>query len=65
MLQLLKRYRELILVAVLLLVPLGVFFARGKKPAGLSSLENNMIVTEILSAARESVRTGRTVTLSR
>ncbi len=33
------------------------------KPSGLSSLENNMIVTEILTAARESVRTGRTVTL--
>ncbi len=38
--------------------------ARGrKKPAGLSSLENNMIVTEILTAARESARTGRAVTL--
>jgi predicted dehydrogenase len=38
--------------------------ARGRiKPAGLSSLENNLIVTEILSAARESVRTGKTVTL--
>jgi predicted dehydrogenase len=37
---------------------------RGKrKPAGLSSLENNMIVTEILAAARESARTGRTVKL--
>jgi len=37
---------------------------RGKlKPTGLSSLENNMIVTEILSAARESVRTGKTVEL--
>jgi predicted dehydrogenase len=37
---------------------------RGRlKPAGLSSLENNMIVTEILSAARESVRTGKTITL--
>jgi predicted dehydrogenase len=36
--------------------------ARGRiKPAGLSSLENNMIVTEILSAARESVRTGKTI----
>jgi predicted dehydrogenase len=33
------------------------------KPYGLSSLENNMIVTEILAAARESARTGRTVTL--
>jgi predicted dehydrogenase len=33
------------------------------KPYGLSSLDNNMIVTEILAAARESARTGRTVTL--
>jgi predicted dehydrogenase len=38
--------------------------ARGRiKPAGLSSLENNLIVTEILSAARESARTGKTITL--
>jgi len=38
---------------------------RGKrKPAGLSSLENNMIATEILVAARESARTGRTIKLS-
>lgn len=38
--------------------------ARGKlKPGGLSSLENNMIVIEILDAARESARTGRTITL--
>ncbi|MDP8979024.1 MAG: Gfo/Idh/MocA family oxidoreductase [Acidobacteriota bacterium] len=37
---------------------------RGKrKPSGLSSLENNMIVTEILEAARESARTGTTVKL--
>jgi predicted dehydrogenase len=37
---------------------------RGKlRPSGLSSLENNMIVTEILVAARESARTGRKVTL--
>lgn len=37
---------------------------RGKeKPAGLSSLANNMIVVEILSAARESARTGKTVML--
>jgi predicted dehydrogenase len=35
-----------------------------RKPAGLSSLENNMIVTEILVAARESARTGRTIKLS-
>jgi predicted dehydrogenase len=38
--------------------------ARGKfRPAGLNSLENNVIVTEILEAARESVRTGRTIDL--
>jgi predicted dehydrogenase len=40
--------------------------ARGKfKPAGLNSLENNVIVVEILSAARESVLTGKTVILAR
>jgi predicted dehydrogenase len=32
-------------------------------PSGLSSLETNMIVTEILDAARESARTGRRVDL--
>lgn len=38
--------------------------ARGTiKPSGLSSLENNLIVTEILVAARESARTGRRVLL--
>jgi predicted dehydrogenase len=38
--------------------------ARGKlKPAGLSSLENNLVVTEILDAARTSVKTGRTINL--
>jgi predicted dehydrogenase len=34
-----------------------------RKPEGLSSLENNIIVTEILAAARESARTGRIVML--
>jgi glucose-fructose oxidoreductase len=39
--------------------------ARGaRRPSGLSSLENNLIVTQILDAARESSRTGRTVTLA-
>jgi predicted dehydrogenase len=39
--------------------------ARGRvKPAGRSSLENNLIVTEILAAARESAESGRTVTLA-
>jgi len=38
--------------------------ARGKrKPSGLSSLENNMIVTEILEAARESAKSGKTIRL--
>jgi predicted dehydrogenase len=38
---------------------------RGRfEPSGLSSLENNLIVTEILAAARESARTGRTVRLA-
>ncbi len=32
-------------------------------PSGLSSLENNLIVTEILDAARESARTGKTILL--
>lgn len=43
MLQLLKRYRELILVAVLLLVPLGVFFARSKKPAERSAVDRSVV----------------------
>jgi len=39
---------------------------RGKfKPYGPSSLENNMVVVEILDAARESVRTGKTITLAK
>ncbi len=38
--------------------------ARGKyKPTGLNSLENNVIVTEILQAARESIRTGKKIEL--
>ena len=43
MLQLLKRYRELILVVILLLVPLGVFFARSKKPAERSPVDRAVI----------------------
>jgi predicted dehydrogenase len=35
------------------------------KPSGPSSLDNNMVVVEILDAARESVRTGKTITLAR
>jgi scyllo-inositol 2-dehydrogenase (NADP+) len=38
--------------------------ARGPlRPSGLSSLANNLVVTEILDAARESARTGRAVHL--
>jgi len=33
----------------------------GRKPEGLSSLETNVIVTEILDAARRSAATGKTV----
>jgi predicted dehydrogenase len=36
-----------------------------RKPNGLSSLENNLIATEILEAARESARAGKRVTLDR
>lgn len=37
---------------------------RGKqKPSGLSSIENNRIVVEILEAARDSARNGKTVAL--
>lgn len=37
---------------------------RGRlKPDGLTGLENNLIVTEILSAARESARTGKVIKL--
>ena len=35
------------------------------QPAGLSSLENNLIVTEILDAAKESARTGKRISLAR
>jgi predicted dehydrogenase len=41
-----------------------VAVVRGQtKPSGLSSLANNIIVTEILSAARQSVKTASTVRL--
>jgi rod shape-determining protein MreC len=40
---LIKRYRELILVAVLLLVPLGVFFAHAKRPAERSWLDRAIV----------------------
>ena len=34
-------------------------------PSGLSSMENNLVVVEILEAARESARSGKTVVLAR
>jgi rod shape-determining protein MreC len=40
---LLKRYRDLILVAVLLLVPLGVFFAHAKRPADQSRFDRAVL----------------------
>jgi predicted dehydrogenase len=36
----------------------------GMQPRGLSSLETNMIVTEILDAARQSAATGKTIPLA-
>jgi len=40
--------------------------ARAKiRPSGLSSLQNNIIVVEILDAARESARTGKRVVLKK
>ena len=43
MLSLLRRYRELILVAVLLLFPLAVFFANAKKPSQLSRVDRAIL----------------------
>jgi len=40
---LLQRYRELFLVAVLLLVPLGVFFAHAKRPAERSRVDRAVV----------------------
>ena len=43
MLGLIKRYRELILVAVLLVVPLGVFFAHAKKPSERTRFDRGVV----------------------
>jgi rod shape-determining protein MreC len=40
---LLKRYRDLILVAVLLIVPLGVFFAHAKRPSDQSRFDRAVL----------------------
>jgi len=34
------------------------------QPSGLSSLDTNLVVTEILDSARQSAQTGRTIRLS-
>jgi rod shape-determining protein MreC len=56
---LLKRYRELILVAVLLLVPLGIFFAHAKQPAERSAIDRGIvwIATPLEKAIGWTVRT--------
>ncbi len=43
MLALLKRYRELLLVAALLLLPLAVFFAHAKRPSELSRFDRAVL----------------------
>ncbi|MGH9513873.1 MAG: Gfo/Idh/MocA family protein [Terriglobales bacterium] len=43
----------------------GAVIAGEVKPGGLSSLETNVIVTEILDAARRSAATGRTIWLNK
>ena len=43
MLALLRRYRELILVAVLLVVPLGIFFAHARHPAERSRVDTAIV----------------------
>jgi rod shape-determining protein MreC len=55
---LIKRYRELILVAILLLVPLGVFFAHAKRPPERSRLDRAIVwlCTPIEKAVGWSVR---------
>ena len=59
-----RRSRSAALSARLALASLGTAAGIGVVCAvGLSSLENNMIVTEILDAARESAKTGKRVVL--
>jgi rod shape-determining protein MreC len=58
-LALLRRYRELILVAVLLLFPLAVFFAHAKRPAELSRVDRLLLaVTAPLEKAVGAAVTG-------
>jgi rod shape-determining protein MreC len=53
LLALIKRYRELILVAILLLVPLGVFFAHAKRSTELSRVDR--VVLAITSPVEKLV----------
>lgn len=62
MLALLKRYRELILVAVLLLVPLGVFFAHAKRPSERSRVDR--VVLWITHPIEKAVAWGVSGTLN-
>lgn len=62
MLALIKRYRELILVAVLLLVPLGVFFSHAKRPADRSRLDR--VVLALTSPVEKVVAWGVTGALN-
>ncbi len=62
MLALLKRYRELLLVAVLLLVPLGVFFAHAKKPSERSRLDR--VVLWVTYPIEKAVAWGVTGTMN-
>ena len=61
MLALIKRYRELILVAVLLLVPLGVFFAHAKRTTELSRVDR--VVLAITSPVEKLIGWAVTGTL--
>ena len=61
MFALLKRFRELILVAVLLIVPLGVFFAHAKKPSERSRLDRAILW--LTTPIERAVSWGVTVTL--
>jgi rod shape-determining protein MreC len=59
---LLKRFRELILVAVLLLVPLGVFFAHAKTPSERSRLDR--VVLWLTTPVERAVAWGVTGTMN-
>ena len=59
MLELLKRYRELIVVAVLLMLPLGVFFAHARSPEERTAVDRAVLaVTRPLEKAIAWAATG-------